>query len=84
MIACISKSCSENLILQLGNSMHQGMTQYLNDEHWKMTWNKLQQDLKCCGVDNYKDWYSSSWIHSEQLLNDEQTVLKYAFICFHF
>lgn len=50
---------------QISNKMKEGMRHYDPDsteyEGVTMTWNQIQSDLKCCGVDKYEDWKTTNF-----------------------
>jgi CD63 antigen len=40
----------------------------LNDDPLMESWNSMQQNLKCCGVEDYKDWGQTSWTTRENVV----------------
>jgi len=40
----------------------------INDDPVMESWNSMQQNLKCCGIDDYKDWEQTSWTVKEKLV----------------
>jgi len=39
-----------------------------NDDPLMESWNSMQQNLKCCGVESYKDWQATSWTNPANLV----------------
>lgn len=50
---------------KLGAGFQQGLNksliQYKSDQDIRQIVDRLQSTLKCCGKDNYKDWFSTPW-----------------------
>lgn len=38
-------------------SLRSAESKFANDHFSSSTWNSVQRDLKCCGVDSYKEWF---------------------------
>ena len=51
----------------LGEGLLAGMKKYKEEPEFKPEIDVLQMNYKCCGADNYKDWYDVSWVSSEYL-----------------
>ena len=43
--------------------MKQGLQEYKKKDHdgVTQTWDIMQSDFKCCGVDSYKDWTTTEF-----------------------
>ncbi|GFT36112.1 uncharacterized protein NPIL_336961 [Nephila pilipes] len=55
----------------LGHGLLAGMGKYKRDEGIKNAIDQMQINYKCCGADNFTDWYNISWIDIEYIdLND--------------
>jgi len=49
--------------------MEQGMTNYGKDDHQGVTetWDLIQHESQCCGVNGYKDWEKSDWSENKNV-----------------
>ena len=45
------------LMNQLLDSLRIAQSRYTNDYFANSTWNAIQRDFKCCGVDDYREWF---------------------------
>ena len=67
--------------LQIVDTFEGGMTQYLLDSSWKSRFDRVHQELECCGVTNYEDWLNVRWIPIRLLkptvFNQEYVLILY-------
>ena len=66
--------------------MKDGLKNYKRDGYdgVTQTWNMIQSDFYCCGVDSYKNWKDDSDFGKSGNLkrNDSVDKLLYAILCF--
>ncbi|KAL1462768.1 hypothetical protein WDU94_014577 [Cyamophila willieti] len=60
---------------EFSDSIERGTAAYLLDKDWKLTLDHMQSQLKCCGANNYTDWFRTSWIPIDSL-NLESTEFE--------
>ncbi|XP_014274092.1 CD63 antigen [Halyomorpha halys] len=48
--------------IEVVKTFERGMSQYLLDRDWKMRFDRMHQDLRCCGVSDHEDWFKTRWI----------------------
>lgn len=68
---------SKHIVRSMRHSLEKGMHKYLIDDVWKSTIDKMQYQMKCCGIDNYKDWYTSSWLNKYNVNPDHEMIETY-------
>ncbi|RZB40474.1 photoreceptor outer segment membrane glycoprotein 2 [Asbolus verrucosus] len=61
----------------MGHSIHIGMTKYLRDNLWKITIDKIQFDLQCCGIHSYKEWHDVAWMNKYEINEKSETVKQF-------
>lgn len=70
---------SKHIVRSMRHSLEKGMRKYLSDEVWKRTIDGMQYRMQCCGIDNYKDWYTTSWLNKYNVNPDHDTIKSYEF-----
>lgn len=55
-----------------------GMIQYLTNPTWKLTLDEMQMRMQCCGIESFKDWYKTAWMHHDVLDENSPVILEYA------
>lgn len=63
----MSKKINRHILKSLRNSLENGMQHYLTQSKWKFIIDKTQLTQQCCGIHNYQDWYSISWLNKYQV-----------------
>jgi len=56
----------DNLKDSLHNSLNQTLLEYGTGGILDTDWDRIQQNLKCCGVDNFKDWIYTEWANENR------------------
>lgn len=64
----------KHIVRSMKHSLEKGMRHYLLEHEWKETIDKMQYNLKCCGIDSYTDWYKISWLTSYHINTDAELV----------
>nr|XP_031825739.1 CD151 antigen-like [Nomia melanderi] len=77
-MASICSSTADELILQLRETLLEGMKRYFTDVTWKRRIDSLQVQMRCCGIDSSDDWHKTYWLRRELLVLDSPDILKYA------
>ncbi|KZC12414.1 Photoreceptor outer segment membrane glycoprotein 2 [Dufourea novaeangliae] len=77
-MASVCFSTAEQLVLQVRESLLEGMKKYFTDVTWKRGIDSLQVNLRCCGIDSSDDWHKTYWLQRELLVLDSPDILKYA------
>ncbi|CAE1297233.1 unnamed protein product [Acanthosepion pharaonis] len=50
--------CLSHALSLIGDSLRLAESRFTSDHFAGSTWNSVQRELKCCGVDNYEEWFS--------------------------
>lgn len=66
---------SRHIIRSLRHSLEKGMHKYLLDDVWKITFDKIQYNFQCCGIDSYGDWHKIGWLTSYHV-NENSDLVK--------
>ncbi|CAH1403849.1 unnamed protein product [Nezara viridula] len=48
--------------MEIVKTFERGLSQYLLDRDWKVRFDKMHQNLRCCGVSDHEDWFKTRWI----------------------
>ncbi|CAG2173726.1 unnamed protein product [Oppiella nova] len=56
----------DNLKESLHNSLNQTLLEYGTGGILDMDWDRVQQNLECCGVDSFKDWIYTEWANENR------------------
>jgi len=57
----------DNLKESLHNSLNETMQGYGSGSVMDNDWDRVQESLKCCGVDGYSDWIYTNWAQTQNL-----------------
>lgn len=71
---------SKHIVRSMRHSLEKGLRKYLIDGEWKITIDGMQYQMQCCGIDNYNDWYTSSWLNKYNVNPDHETIKSYDFL----
>ncbi|XP_012250721.2 photoreceptor outer segment membrane glycoprotein 2 [Athalia rosae] len=78
VLGSVSLITADHLISQIRRSLNQGMMQYLADPKWKRTLDKMQVQMKCCGIESFTDWHKIFWMRRDVFEEDSSIILEYA------
>ena len=53
----------------IAKQMRSSLNDYGNDTDVTHSWDEIQQDLECCGVDTYTDWTNTTFNHNGKTKN---------------
>lgn len=59
----------------LRHSLEKGMRRYLIDDEWKTTFDRIQYNFECCGIDGTNDWHKTAWLTTYQV-NENADLVK--------
>jgi len=51
----------------LHDSLNQTLKDYGNGGIMDKDWDRVQENLQCCGVDSYTDWYNTNWAQTQNI-----------------
>lgn len=65
---------SKHIVRSMRHSLEKGMYKYLSDDAWKRTIDRMQYQMQCCGIDSYKDWYTTAWLTKFHVNENHETI----------
>ena len=67
---------------EITKNMEKGLQNYGSEgfEGVTTTWDLVQKDFKCCGVEDWKDWRNVTQF-SDGAVPDSCCIVRYCFVC---
>lgn len=58
-------------------TLFRGIDAYYSDPEWRLIWDAFQYNEQCCGVIDFKDWQSLSWmINEDESTKDQRSKIN--------
>ncbi|KAH0811421.1 hypothetical protein GEV33_011373 [Tenebrio molitor] len=77
ILARLTKKVYKHVIRAMGHSFYIGMSKYLKDEVWKVSIDRIQYDLQCCGAHTYKEWHEVAWLDKYHVNVKSESVKQF-------
>lgn len=74
ILASMYVQISKHIMRSLRHSLEKGMRKYLSDNVWKVTFDRIQYNFECCGIDNYNDWHKTAWLTTYHINENSELV----------
>lgn len=62
LLAGLTRKVYRHIIRSMKHSLNIGMGHYLQNDMWKLTIDRLQFDLQCCGIEIFTEWHEIPWL----------------------
>ncbi|XP_063925097.1 photoreceptor outer segment membrane glycoprotein 2 [Zophobas morio] len=77
ILARHTRKIYKHIIRAMDHSFYTGISKYLKDSNWKISIDKIQYDMQCCGAKSYKEWYEVPWLDKYQINVKSESVKQY-------
>ncbi|EFA09824.2 hypothetical protein TcasGA2_TC011971 [Tribolium castaneum] len=77
ILAKLTAKVYKHIIRAMGHSFYIGMSKYLKQEEWKVTIDRIQYDMQCCGAQGYREWHQIPWLGRYQVNVKSDSVKQF-------